>query len=341
MTLEKSFNKKWAQRKHRKQLRRNAKKRHQRLNGKRDRLAQRKAQRQQRRRHKIEYTKSIPPANLSIVNNTEDTIKYFNIVEKLFSRGESVEFVLSETKELTPDALITFTAIISDSKITKGLPFRGISPRDQRLNQLLTNAGFYKYVKPNNPFGSLKTKKNINDELQHRISHKRVEAEMAANVCRSAQQYSYGNSLKNHDLYKVIIECMANTHNHASGESPHEVYDWWLLAYKKPESRVTQFCFLDLGVGIFKSLEKQVKKGFFTSLRGLMGQKKHIEVLRSIFNGNTKTRTGKDERGRGIFEIHEIASKSDEISNFMLVSNDVFAIIERGQNANRWPQKFI
>ncbi len=64
------------------------------------------------------------------------------------------------------------------------------------------------------------------------------------------------------------------------------MYNWWLLSYKEPETKITKFCFLDLGIGIFDSLEKKYNENALSALfKSLINPTDNSATLKKIFSG--------------------------------------------------------
>jgi hypothetical protein len=125
---------------------------------------------------------------------------------------------------------------------------------------------------------------------------------------------------------------MANTNNHAD-PSRRGVYDWWLFVYNDPDTKRSIFTFLDLGVGIFRSLHvRQFWKDALRSL-GLAG---NLDIVSKLFSGEISSRTGKPERGKGIPRIftHAIGGT---FTRFVMIANDVFVDLVKSEK--RYLQK--
>jgi hypothetical protein len=190
---------------------------------------------------------------------------------------------------------------------------------------MFLNAGFYKYVYPTTFIPE--TNNDIVDKLIHRVSRERVKTQIAADVCMSAMRHSgVTNTLLKRKLYTTIIECMANTWNHARGNNENTSCNWWLLAYKEQVTNTTKFCFLDMGVGIFKSIDSKYKdNSILPWLKKIVDPSSNKKTLEKIFQGSNLSSTDLPERGLGLISIYKNVKNNPYIRNFTLLSNDILA----------------
>lgn len=280
-----------------------------------------------------EHDTCIAPEIFSLSKDPINVISFFNKAKESLNRGRPVFFDLSKVTEMGPETLTYFCALISDKHYTRHTAFRGNLPHDKSLKQMFRKAGFYSFVKPDRVLED-DYDNDICGKLIHRVTREKVETDLAKAICDSAMQHTLPKSeVKRQYIYRILIECMANTHNHANFGIHDRIYNWWLLAYKEPVTNITKFCFLDLGVGIFGSLENKYKFGILpVYLQKLFSPGQNKKTLIQIFSGDKKTSTT-DLRGRGegLNYIHSLATDDSKIRNFLMISNDVVARIGYNQ----------
>lgn len=262
------------------------------------------------------------PKNFSLINNTNEVILYFKNIGKLFVDRKQVEFNLKNIDNLTPDAIALLIAKVEDERFTRSLRVRGNQPEKKILKRIFEESGFLNYVSSNyNP------PKNDNNLLLHQITHKKVHPELAKKVSELAVKHTFKKIKKFSPIYKIMIECMANTDNHASIVK-EGVYDWWLFAYCNPKNNITSFTFLDLGIGIFNSNPvNSYKRKLLTEISNLtkisFDQRDNIKLIPKLFSGNIYTsRTKNKKRGQGLPSIKE-CSQNSNIKNFIIITNNV------------------
>lgn len=273
------------------------------------------------------HTTLLAPAKFSLLNNPAEVIEFFVKAKKSFDDNIPVYFDHSNVTEMGPETLTYFCAQIADRKFTNGVAFQGKLPTDKTLKSMFIKAGFYDIVRPLHNVSD-KLSLNIYDKLIHKVTGDEVDGVIASKVCLSAMEHTYNsNDYKIQNFYPILVECMANTHNHAGGG----VYacNWWMLAYKEPHTKITKFCFLDLGVGIFKSLKSKYKNGIIPEkLRYYLPSTPNKMILRQIFSGSKKTSTvGLQGRGEGIGYVYRLVKNDKTIRNFTVLSNNVIAKI--------------
>jgi hypothetical protein len=123
-------------------------------------------------------------------------------------------------------------------------------PSNSYVDKKFRDYGLYFFLKLENtqPDGSLILPKRA----------MRVSESTAVEARRLASSKTLGDMNKKiRPLYRTLIELMSNTKKHAKGKH-HASETWWLLAYYNPNSRITNFTFIDTGVGILQS--SRVKK---------------------------------------------------------------------------------
>ena len=260
------------------------------------------------------------PINFSFIKNTEEVLEYFRIMTVLISERNQVEFDLKDIKNLTPDAIALLIAKIKDIRFTRGLMIKGNKPLKKPLNRIFEESGFLDHVK-----SAYVPPKNDNHLLIHQVTRKKVDSEIAKKVCERAVEHTFKQQIKFQPIYKIIIECMANTDNHASLNEEVK-YDWWLFTYCEPDTGVTSFTFLDLGVGIFNiNPISSYKDSLLTKIENItrLNLKDNMRIVPDLFSGQIYTSKTKDRRrGQGLPDIKALSSNKN-IKNFTIITNNV------------------
>jgi hypothetical protein len=263
----------------------------------------------------------LAPYDFSLINNTEATIKYFNLAHEELAKNNGILFDISHIETLTTDAIAVQIAKIKEDKFHLNNRIIGNEPKDEELKKLFTQSGFYDYVET-------KQAKPKNDKtlLIHQITNNRVEPDIAKNACLKGLIHTFGNEEIFEPLYDILIEIMQNTNNHAG--STRGVYDWWLHVYNHPNSKKTSYTFLDLGIGIFESLPV---KSFKRDVLEFIGLQSNLDLVPRLFAGEIKSRTARPERGKGIPQVYE-CSQDKVFEKFILISNDIYADLKTNEN---------
>lgn len=269
---------------------------------------------------KRSYRRLVAPSNFSLVENPDDVLQYFREAEVLLRSGRQVNFDLAGVTRMTPDAIALLVACVEDRQFRHGTNVAGNEPEDPVLATMFAESGFYSHVNSARTIAS--TDKNL---LLHRVTENRVENEEAARACRLAVAHLFKDGRRIRPMYEVLIECMANTNNHAN-PGRRGYYDWWLFVYNDPHRLSTTFTFLDLGVGIFNSLHRRT---FWRAALERLGLRGNLNILPRLLAGEIASRTAKPERGKGIPRIN-VHATGGTFRNFKLITNDVFADLVAG-----------
>lgn len=255
------------------------------------------------------------PNNFSLVDNPDEALQYFKTAQDWIRGRRRIMFDLQNTDRLTPDAIALLVAKVHDRAFTKGTPTTGNEPLNPDAARIFAESGFYEHVQP-----QVFRPRNPKNLLLHQITFNKVENEQARDAGRLAVAHLYKDGRRIRPLYEVLVECMANTNNHADIKR-RGVYDWWLFVYNDPNEPRTVFTFLDLGVGVFRSLPVQ---NFWRDPLRSVGLRGNLSIVRKLLAGEISSRTGKQERGKGIPRINEHAI-SGTFSRFIVITNDVYA----------------
>ncbi|KIC89141.1 hypothetical protein [Flavihumibacter sp. ZG627] len=278
---------------------------------------------------KTQFTKefvNLPaPKDYSFIRNTNEVLKYFDDAKQVFKKGGNVRFDISEIEKLTPDAIALHVSSINHGKTVQGCYISGNYPIDPELNKLFTQSGFQRFVHTTGK--KVKTHGNF----LHRERHYKVEPLIARNAAIAGIKHTFGTINPFEPLYDILIECMSNTNNHATLSSTDKTY-WWLYVYNDPNSTITSYSFLDLGVGIFESIELQTYFQNFVKnyFKGVLH--KHINLVEDLLAGKIQSRVDEDNeiRGKGIPQIVE-HSKLNVFKEFYIISNDVKINVKTGE----------
>jgi hypothetical protein len=259
------------------------------------------------------------PSVFSLINNTEEVLKFFKNVGNLFANRKQLHFNLEDVDELTPDAIALLVAKLKDDRFTRGLKSRGNLPKNNDLRRIIEESGFFEHVSSLYP-----VPRNKNNLLFHHVTAKKVDPTLAAKVGTLATRHTFKKKVKFSPIYEIMIECMSNTDNHANLKQ-RGYYNWWLSVYCNPKNDVTSFIFLDLGVGIFNSspVSSYKKKILESSLPDLLLGNSNAILAPQLFTGIEYTsRTGEEKRGQGLPRI-KVCSENDRIKKFVIITNNV------------------
>lgn len=252
------------------------------------------------------------PPVLSVFGETDGTLKYFDQVIAASLKcciGDEIFFDLSDVEIITPDAIMYLIAVIKNLRRIRMLKIRcsGNTPRNVNALKMIEQCGFFDFV-------SLNEQRNIETDNQYmKISNGQdVRGKLAGSFCDFVQ--CGGSSIDTKHLYRMIIELMTNTFEHAyeGQEKKMMLENWYMCAQDTGET--VHFVFLDTGVGI----PKTVLKRFREKIKDVVS-KNDAFYLKSALQGEFRSETRQAHRGKGLPGIYEDASNKI-IANLSIIS---------------------
>lgn len=261
------------------------------------------------------YVHHVPPANFSLIDNPHEVLEYFNQGEDLFRKKNRVTFDIGKVSSLTPDTIALMVASLHTEEYNHGYGYRGNEPEDPVLAKLFQQSGFYKFVRSHHRSA------DSDGIMLHKERDHLVDPDVALHASLIGVQNSFGNTEPFEPLYEVLIECMSNANNHANPSKQGGCY-WWLFVHSNPDTHITSYSFVDLGVGIFGSMRA---RGIIQKLAKLTGWTRDISYADDLLQGKLHSRMEEDReiRGKGIPQIVSSASLP-QFRRFNLITNDVY-----------------
>lgn len=290
-------------------------KKYQNLKNLRKRTKKRKRKKSKLNRSKKIYQRIIAPHTLSLINNPEETLKYFNdaiqILKNPFNRNkvDALMFDCKNVKDLTIDSLMYLLAIIRNFKdVFSGIrEIKGNLPEDTTARKVFIDSGFLDYV-------NTVIKTSIETEKVNKLkisTGNNVNVDEASNLIEFVKNYFNCSNIETKFLYKMIIELMTNTHNHAYNSKNSFIKAWYLFASVNHNKGCIEITFVDTGDGIPVTVAKKMIEKIFT--------KKDNEYIISALNGDFRTQTHEKNRGKGLPDIYEHFCNR-QINNLKIIS---------------------
>lgn len=274
----------------------------------------------------IAYKHIEAPKCLSMIENTEETLKFIKRLEDSLSKKEKVFVVMKNVKVISGGAIVVLLSIMIKFK-DKGVSFNGDYPKSLSVKKKIQNSGFFErlYEQKGDSY-SIEGRSGI---LTH--ADKIVDQKLSDGLIAKASELIWGKPHRCTGVQTVYIELMQNTNNHASLDKPKEHHWYTTVSYNKDENKVC-FSFIDYGVGIIQSINKNEKGKFWRFLSRFKEKwkpKNNGEFLKLLLDGSLhKTVTGHYYRGKGLPGVYK-AFLDNKISNLVVITNDAFADCKR------------
>lgn len=223
--------------------------------------------------------------------------------------------------ELSIDALMYLLAIINNLSENFQIKFSGNVPTDHRIKSLFVKSGFYRFVKhsPSIPIStSSDTIQIVSGNNSDVKTAQKMSDFMSEKTGISAKKFNY--------LYVMMIEMMSNTYKHAYTDSNSPLSpSWYCFAEYNQHRNNVSFTFMDIGEGI----PATVRKNFAEKIDFLKIKREDKYVI-SALNGEFRTSTSKEYRGKGLPRIRKFCAEN-KIQNMRIITNK--ADISVGQDS--------
>lgn len=269
------------------------------------------------------------PSYFSLIENTEEMLRFMTRLDVAFSKKKKVYVKLRNLKEMSDDAIVLLLSKVLEFK-NANIDFNGSRPLKTSIARRLEKSGFFDILYGPNK----KCYKNdedafsiTKDKSMYTHATKSVDAELTSNLIEQSAEYLWGKKRRCRGVQRIFLELMQNTNNHAS-RHPGEKY-WWINISLLNNPKRIGFSFIDYGMGIFRSLDtKGTDNKFYdwiNKISTICDPNNHYDVLRLMMLGKFhSTVTGHPYRGKGIPGIYnEINKKS--ITKLVIISNDAYA----------------
>lgn len=272
------------------------------------------------------------PRIFSISENTDESLNVFNDIYTHISNGHKLFLDMGKIDIVTSDALLYILSIFDYFRLSK-VPtnIKGNFPLNNQVKEFLVQSHFFDYVK------SDITVPKHDEHILHIESGMKVSGSIVKDVVQFALKHLGQNiSPKSRAIYRIIIEMMGNTVEHAY-RNENESSKWYLMARHDKNDGKVKFAFLDGGFGVPTTIRKNFPERVFELFSKMTGTSSDdSRLLLSALNGNFRTKTGKKYRGKGLPNIY--MSYNDKfIDNLRIISN--YGYIDKG-NALRIKHKF-
>lgn len=276
------------------------------------------------------------PSPFSLTENSDETIQFFTKLETAFAktpRGDSVFIDLESVDDMTPEVIVLLISKIKEEDSINKKSSRGNVPRNSFAQNMLASSGFYDFVK------SRATVKRPSRGAIEKCGDNIVDSRKAAQLIEKVSERMEMSLAQEDGHQTTAVECMTNTREHASGPKREKgEKKWWFSVYCHPNNQVAQFAFVDLGIGIFKSLERQNPQ-WWIDFKTKLGSKRRSDILKDLLADQTvgsslplrnRTSTWEGHRGKGLPNIAN-RNRKKQTRRLRIVSNDVFADIENSE----------
>lgn len=272
------------------------------------------------------------PFKFSLRSNTEEVVAFISEISYNYERRKSIFISLKNVVEIDYDAIVVLLATMVKIKADK-VAINGDFPRNNECRSILLKSGFLNELYKE----EIADKETYNFGTEDKIythAFKRVDSSIAKGIIRQASQTVWNADRRIPGVYRIFMEAMQNTNNHAVAGMPGEKH-WWLSVNHDRTQQTVRFSFLDFGIGVFRSLDnKPFGNKFYDWVKILSGMarfKNNAELMKLILSGQFhSTVTGKHFRGKGLPGIAETFVKG-QVKNLIIITNNVYVDLTKGE----------
>lgn len=271
------------------------------------------------------YKTRTAPRNFSIVDNSEEVVRFCNSLRKDYYNRRKVFVNMEQVSKLTNESLCLLLSnmmLFRDGKVD----FNGNYPIDQSANQIVVESGFLETL-------YRKGKGNRINKVESPIythSAQKSNTDIVDAVVLSCSEFLWGEKYYCSGVYNAMIELMSNTIEHADEIEGRQ--KWWMTATKDEHEEKVSFSFLDYGRGIIRTLTSANQKRHLNIVKRLLDKWFGDEsmLLKEVMEG-ALTLSEKDgtNYGNGLNSIY-LDMIDGQIDNIIIISNNVFADVKNG-----------
>lgn len=252
---------------------------------------------------------------MNFVDEPEALLEYISTAKKLAKSNSEIFLDLSNVTLLTPDSVVFLLSQLR-SKPLKG-KMSGNKPKDAAAASLLEASCFFDFFRVSNLIKTPRRGLVITDD-SNMVKEK---------TAKSLKDFGVTNTLnrsgKYPPIYESLLDLMQNTKDHADTKVKGKE-KWIAHAYNDPKTKITHYSFVDLGVGIVKSLRS--REDFAKRIMEL--RLSDHAMLQKVFLGEILSRTGDSKRGRGLPKMYR-RFHNKRIKRLIVISNDTYLNFER------------
>lgn len=253
------------------------------------------------------------PGYFSIVDNPEESLPYLLRLLK-HKRNRDLFVDLADVRVITPDAIAMLIAIVRPLGQNSRVDVSGNYPEEAAAFAAIRESGFNEYIATSVSASADKKGAIVRQDVS--IDSKRANGASARRLIDFAAGNDAEKRRRLKPVYANLVECMGNTFQHAGKVQGEKT--WWASVFRDTARGCDCFTFVDMGMGIFNSVELTARLKVF-NLIGLLRPR----ILKDLLLGLIPSSTGKAYRGRGLPSIYKSA-KAGKLTRLVVVTNDVY-----------------
>lgn len=230
------------------------------------------------------------PASLHIDRDPTSTaaaLQFFSDLYNTITTGKYDRITIDhqQLQDISPAAVLVMLAYTHHAMQQQPkVQLKALMPTDPEVLSLLQSVGYFEYYQLTKPIPP--------DERAGVLGHIHEQGVKTQRIAAFMQRLPAG-LVKGSSLYEALIEAAQNTDEWAyKRQEPHR--HWWLMAAHPPKSAEISICFVDLGMGIPKTIRVRLKD------RLPLVNPQGCELIQKAVMEGKYSRTRKSNRGNGL-----------------------------------------
>lgn len=253
------------------------------------------------------------PKVLDLISERDATCSFFETVRVLIKSGHRLRLVFQDTERISSESLIYLLALMHRIRLSYGNDkITGTYPALPNVERLLSDSGFFKILR-------VKSRPMAGRRGGARFVKCKSDTVIRGSCIPELRDELLGDDLAmpkpiGRMVFRALSEAMANVQHHAYHNKQLRRKGlrgrWWLGAQLSKNKKTFELTFYDAGVGIPRTLHRRYAwehiRGVLALLPGF--EPDDAQMIKAAVELG-RTRTGQDNRGKGLLDIHKIITK--------------------------------
>ncbi|WP_289062679.1 ATP-binding protein [uncultured Zobellia sp.] len=269
----------------------------------------------QQRTRAPEYIDLVAPVKFTLEpENVKEVLEYIEAVKKIGREKKDVNFILKDVEEIGIGAISMLISVMNELE-ERNVVFKGTKPKKDKPKNILEKSGFMNFV-----VGKVREQNRTTRNIIFTTGKINTHQKNIVNAIHKANLTVWGEDGRSPLLYGTIVEMIKNSCKHAF--KIEDKVKWHIAVNHDEKNNKVKFSFVDNGIGIIKSFEKEdlmkIFGGYFRN---------NAEFIDAAYNSGIESKTGKAWRGTGLPTIYETFSDKI-IKKLVVITNNVYCDFE-------------
>ncbi|MEM6525590.1 MAG: hypothetical protein AAF693_17450 [Bacteroidota bacterium] len=270
----------------------------------------------QKRTRKPDFVDAVAPREFTLEpSNVKKSLAYIGKVKKIGKQKKDVNFILEDVEKIGIGAISMLISVMQELE-EKNVYFKGIKPNKEEAKDVLEQSGFMKFVD-----GTISEKNRLTKNVIFTTGKSNTHQKIIVDAIHKANHTVWGEYGRSPLLYGTLVEMIKNSCKHAFMSK--EKVRWHIAINHDIVNKKVKFSFVDNGIGIVKSFEKDDAA---RTIKGII--RNNAQMIKLAYTKGIESKTGLSWRGTGLPTIYESFDEDKIIRRLVVITNDVYADFE-------------